>query len=142
MATNPATAEAAAPIDLNAVVTAYTRMRDARSSLKRDYEAKDNDLKEKMSRLEVVLLRHLNTHGMDAVKTSAGTFYRQEEIKPNITDDSTFYAWIVENDAVSDALERRVKVSFVKDFMENHDGLPPPGVSASRNYVVRVRRSS
>jgi hypothetical protein len=51
-----------------------------------------------------------------------------------------FYGWIKDNDAF-DALERRVKKTFVTEFMETHEGgLPPPGITVSREYVVRVRK--
>lgn len=139
MATAPT---AAAPLDLSAIASAYVNIRNAKQAHQREADAKTAEFDEKLKRLEGVVLGHMNTHGIDNIKTDAGTFYRQESIKPNITDDVAFYGWIVANDAVGDALERRVKVGFVKEFMEAHDGLPPPGISVTREHVVRVRKAS
>lgn len=140
MATAHAVAPPAPSIDLAKVTETYIKIRAARADLKRDYETKDDELKGQLSKLEGFMLNHLNQHGMESVRTELGTFYRQEDIKPNITDDVAFFAWVKENDAF-DALERRVKKTFVTEFMESHEGkLPPPGISVSREFVVRVRK--
>lgn len=135
-----ATAPAPPTVDLAKVIETYIKIRDARGVLKREFEAKDAELKGDLEKLEGFMLGHLNQHGMESVRTEAGTFYRQEDIRPNIVDDVAFYTWVKENDAF-DALERRVKKTFVSEFMETHEGgLPPPGINVSREYVVRVRR--
>jgi hypothetical protein len=85
------------------------------------------------------MLGYLNTHGMESVRTEGGTFFKQIEIKPNIVDDAAFFAWIKENDAF-DAMQRRVAVGFVKQFMEAHNDGLPPGLAVSREAVVRVRK--
>lgn len=135
-----ATAPAANTTDFNAIVAAYIKIREAKQEAAKAAEAVDAEFKEKLQKLEGVLLKHLNDSGTESVRTAAGTFYRQEDVRPNIVDDTAFYSWIKDNDAF-DALERRVKKTFVTQFMEVHEGLPPPGIATSREYVVRVRRS-
>lgn len=127
-------------MDLARVVKAYTNLRDARTALKREYDEKDAQFKEAQGRLEAHMLDFLQKNNMDSVKTEAGTFYRQEEIKPSASDWTSFYGWIKEHDAF-DALEKRVTKTFIKDYMDAHDGGLPPGISVYREYVVRVRRS-
>lgn len=140
MATAPTSP--APTVDLAKVTSTYVKIRDARGELKRAFEAEDAELKAKLEKLEGFMLQHLNTHGMESVRTEGGTFYRQEDVRPNIVDDVAFYSWIKQNDAF-DALERRVKKTFVTEFMETHEGgLPPPGINVSREYVVRVRKAS
>lgn len=136
-----ATAPAAPPatLDLTSVTTAYVKIRDARAAMKKEFEAKDAELKGSMEKLEGVMLGHLNAHGMESVRTEAGTFYRQEDIKPSCADWSSFYQWIAANNAF-EALEKRVGKGFIKDFMDAHDGALPPGINVHREYVVRVRR--
>lgn len=138
MATAPT---APAKTDLSKVVGAFVAIRDERSRLKKEWEAKEDELLAQQDRLGGVLLSHLKEQNANSVQTEHGTFYRQEEVKPNITDDVAFYGFIREQDCAADALERRAKKGFVTEFMENHDGLPPPGISVSREYVVRVRRA-
>lgn len=127
-------------MDLNRVTSAYIAIRDKRSEIKKAYEAEDGALKEKLSLLEGVMLKHLNDGGMESVRTANGTFYKTEELKPSGSDWQAFYDWVKDNDAF-EALERRIKRDFVREYMDTHDGQLPPGVSVHREYIVRVRRS-
>jgi hypothetical protein len=134
-------AETPTKLDVSAVVGAFVRIRDTRSELKKRWEAEEAELLAKQDRLGAVLLQHLKDQNANSVKTEHGTFYKQEEVKPNIVDDVAFYGFIKDQDCAADALERRAKKGFVTEFMANHEGLPPPGIAVSREYVVRVRRS-
>jgi len=127
-------------MDISTLSKAYVKIRDARGALKKQYEEEDIKLKAKLERLEAEMLRFLQENNTDSVKTVHGTFYRQEEITPTGADWDALYKWIAQNDAF-DALERRIKKGFVKEYMETHEGGVPPGVSVYREYVVRVRRS-
>ena len=127
-------------MDINALTKAHVRIRDARAALKKTFDAEDGVLKAKQERLEGEMLRILQQGNVDSIKTDSGTFYRQEDITPRGDDWDAFYQWVAANDAF-DALERRIKKTFVKEYMETHDGAIPPGVSVYREYVVRVRRS-
>lgn len=127
-------------VDLGQVTKAHINIRDARAALRRQFDEADAELKKSLEKLESIMLDHLNRHGMDSVRTEAGTFYRQEEITPSAADWNSFYRWIKDNDAW-DALERRIKKTFIKEYAEAHGGGLPPGVSVFREFAVRVRRS-
>lgn len=127
-------------MDINRLVSTYTKIRDKRAEIKRAYEAEDAVLKEQLAKLEGVMLRQLNDTNSDSVRTEAGTFYRQQDVTPSASDWATFYDWVKQNDAF-DALERRIKKTFVTEYMEAHEGAVPPGVSVYRQYVVRVRKN-
>lgn len=127
-------------MDTAKMVKAFVKLRDTRGELKRKFEEEDNKLKAKQQLLEGQLLKFLNENEMESVKTPNGTFYRQEEITPTGSDWDAFYGWIVDNNAL-DALERRIKKNFIKEYMEAHNGGIPPGVSVYREFVVRVRRT-
>jgi hypothetical protein len=139
MATAPAPAPTAPAVDLAQLSATYIKIREAKLARKHAWEAEEEEFDKKLATIEGFMLGHLNTHGMDSVKTTGGTFYKQIEIKPNIVDDAAFFAWIKENDAF-DALQRRVAVGFVKEFMETHEDGLPPGIAVSRESVVRVRK--
>ena len=121
------------------IVSAYLKIRDARTALKRQFDEEDKKLKAKAERLEAELLKFLNESKIDSANTAAGTFYRQMEITPSGSDWDAFYQWVVKNDGF-DFLEKRIKKTAVAQYMEEHDGAPPPGVTVYREYVVRVRR--
>ena len=127
-------------MDLNKLVRVHIKIRDARTKLSEEFKASDAELKASQERIEGELLRTLQEQSVDSMRTEAGTFYRQEEIKPSAYDWDAFYKWIAENDAF-DALERRVKKDFVKAYMADQEGGLPPGISVHREYVARVRRA-
>jgi hypothetical protein len=129
-----------AGLDLARITKAHINIRDARHALKKQYDEADADLKVSQQRLEAVMLDHLNKHGMESVRTESGTFYAQEEITPSASDWNALYEWIKEHDAW-EALERRIKKTFVKEYQEAHSGGLPPGVSVFRERIVRVRRA-
>lgn len=121
-------------------VKAYLKLRDARTALKREYEEADLKLTQQQERIEKALLHHLNETKTNSVATDYGTFYRQEVVTPTGSDWEAFYDWVKKNDAF-DALEKRIKKTFITEYMEEHKGAIPPGVSVYREYVVRIRRS-
>ncbi len=128
-------------MDLNQLTGAHIKVRDARAALKREFEASDGELKAAQEKIEAKMLAFLNDSGTTSAKTDSGTFYKQEDLIPAGADWNAFYGWIVENDAF-DALERRIKKTFIKEYIESHDGEVPPGVSVFREYVIRVRRGN
>jgi hypothetical protein len=129
----------AATIDLTKVTQAVIAIRDARTKLAAEFDTKDKELVAAKDKLEAILLDHLNKQGIDSVKTEVGTFYRQVEIKPSCADWDVLNKWVAEYDAW-DVYERRIKKTFVAQYMEAHEGAMPPGVNVHREYVVRVRR--
>lgn len=129
-----------AQLDLSKIVKAHINIRDARAQLKKQFDEADVDLKAAQGKLENALLDHLNKHGMESVRTEFGTFYAQEEMTPSASDWNALYEWIKEHDAW-EALERRIKRTFIKEYAEAHSGGLPPGVSVFRERIVRVRRA-
>lgn len=127
-------------MDTDRIARAFINLRDARTALAAEFKAADDALKAKQIMLQGVMLQHLETQKANSVATDSGTIYRQEELTPTGADWGAFYAWVRENDAF-DALERRIKKTFIKQYMDDNEGAIPPGVSLFREYVVRVRRN-
>lgn len=127
-------------MDLQKMSKIYLKIRDARANLKRDFDAQDAKLKGDLTKIEGFLLKFLQDNNTDSIKTNIATIYRQEDITPTAGDWDAFYQWVRENDAF-DALEKRIKKTFINEYMEAHDGGVPPGVSVYREYKVRVRRT-
>jgi hypothetical protein len=127
-------------MDINKLTRVYLKIRDTRSQLTQQFNEKDKELKDQQLRIEAELLRFLQANSVDSVKSENATVYRQEELTPSASDWDALYSWIKEHDAF-DALEKRVKKTFIKEYAETNDGALPPGVSVYREYVVRVRRS-
>ena len=121
------------------LTSTFIKIRDARSALKQTYEAEDKILKDKLDTLENYMLATMNVSGLTSFKTPSGTAYRTETLVPTGSDWTAFYAWVKKHDAF-DFIFRRIKADAVKDYMEQHDGQVPPGVSIFSKYGVTVRR--
>lgn len=128
-------------MDMTKIVATHLKIRQKRSEIKKAFDEQDKELKAQQERLEAAMLKFMQDNKMSSVKTDAGTFYRQEEIKPAGSDWDAFYKWVREEDAF-DALERRIKKGFIVDYMEENEGELPPGVSVYREFVVRVRKAT
>lgn len=126
-------------VDTKRIVNTYLKIRDAKTALVRAHEEEKAKLDAKLDLLEQALLKFLNEHKMDSAKAGAATFYKQEDIIPAGSDWDRFYKWVTKHDAF-EALEKRIKKTFIKEYMEANEGAIPPGVTVHRTYVVRVRR--
>jgi hypothetical protein len=135
--------------DYNKLIQTHHRIDDARKALKREYEAADQEYLDQLEKIEghmlVILNDSFGVEGSASVAGTAGTFYREEDVRPRADDWDTVYHWIAKNDAW-EMLEKRLTKTFVKKFMEankdeNGASLLPQGVSVFRKFVVRVRRA-
>jgi hypothetical protein len=126
-------------VKLDKVAATYVKIRDKRSELKKQYEAEDLKLKDQLETINGFFLETLKALGVESARTKHGTIYRSLDIKPSCEDWSVFYAWIAENNAF-DALERRVKKSFITAFMEDNKDELPPGIAVVKEYIAKVLR--
>ncbi len=126
-------------INLGKIMQAHNAIRDARTVKRHAWEAEDAKLEADQNMLKAMLLDHLNQTNSKSVATDYGTAYRTEKIKPSAADWGAVQAWIVEHDAW-DLMEKRLKSTFIKSYMDEHDGAIPPGVNVHREYEVSVRR--
>ena len=128
-------------MDYERLVTAYRNIRDKKQELNRAHDEVIKDLDEKLERLKGVMLAELNDNNGEGIRTAAGTFFRKLEVIPTGQDWEAFYDWIKEHDAF-DALERRIKRTFISKYMDDNDGAIPPGVNVFRRYTVEVRKNN
>lgn len=123
------------------VVATYLKIRDARKARKAEFETEDRRLAEKLETLEGYLYGRLTAMGVESARTEHGTVYQTTDIIPRGSDWNAFYAWVAENGAF-DALEKRIKKTFIATYLEENDGELPPGVSVFRQHTVNVRRGN
>lgn len=121
-------------------VRVIVKIRDARAEQKKKWEAADAVLKEQQEKIETVLLTHMNGSGIDSFKTAAGTAYKTVKLIPQGADWAVFYEWVKKHDAF-DFIFKRIKADMVKDYMEQHNGKVPPGVSVYSVQGVTIRRT-
>lgn len=130
-----------AAINLDEIVQVYNAIRDARTVKRHAWEAEDELLEADQQKVKAFLLDRLNQNGAKSIATEHGTVYRIEKVKPSAADWSAIQQWIIANDAW-DLMERRLKSTFVKQYMDENAGQIPPGVNVHREFEVVVRRAN
>jgi hypothetical protein len=126
-------------VSLDKVVEAFNAIKAARQARQRAHDEADLALEEDQIKLKQVMLHLLNQNGATSIVTEHGTAYRRTVIKPSAADWNAIWQWMKDNDA-ADLLERRLKVGFLKTFMEENDGALPPGINVHKEFEVSVRR--
>lgn len=126
-------------IPMDRLVQAYSAIRDARTAKRHQWEAADALLETDMNSLRAVMLGQLNAMGGKSIATVHGTVYRTEKLKPSAADWGAIWDWAKENDGF-EIVEKRLKATFIKEYMEQNEGRLPPGVNAHREFEVAVRR--
>jgi hypothetical protein len=126
-------------MQIDELVQIQQQIKAARSEAKREWEANDNALKADEERVEMAILKFLMDNNIKSVRTDFGTAFQMEDIIPTCSDWTAFYDWVRDHDAF-DALEKRIKKTYVKEMMEM-TGKIPDGVSIIRQNVVRVRKN-
>lgn len=122
------------------VVDYMIQLRDARSALKKQYEAQDAILRSKYEKGEAFLLQHLNATGVATFSVDAGTVFTSQRLKASIGDRNAFGAFVAESGEV-DLMDYRVNTAALKEYMEQHGGAAPPGVTTHVDRTLNIRRS-
>lgn len=127
-------------VTVDRAVRTYVRIRDEKDRLTREYNEREAGLKTQLEQLEFFFAAKAKETGVDGFKTQFGTVFREEKLIASCADWEIFGNWIVEHNEI-EMLERRVKHATVKQYMADHEGALPPGVSVFREEKMRVRRA-
>jgi hypothetical protein len=126
--------------DVNKLVQAYIRIRDAKDTLVRQHEQEVKSLEENLSTIEQELLELCKATGQDGGKTQYGTFTRTVKERYWTSDWDSMYRFIRENDA-PELLERRIAQANFKEFLAQNPDKLPEGVNVDSRYAITVRRA-
>lgn len=127
-------------VTTNTLVRTFIKIRALRSAKKKAFDAEDDELKEKLRRVENELLRRAQEQGVDGFKTADGATYQSEERHVSIANADDFTAFVRET---GDMLfyEQRPSLGHITEYQNAHDGKLPPGVRMFREFRMRVRAS-
>lgn len=107
-----------------------------------ELSAEEKRIKAERTEIRNAMLAKMQADGLTtATIKGVGTAYIYKSTNASIADDSAFYSWVKENDAF-EALERRVKGTFVTTYMQDHEGRTPPGLNVYSELEVRIRKSN
>jgi hypothetical protein len=125
---------------LSELIDKYIEIRDKKSQLKAEYDAKKAKMDEALDKIEAVILKTFEASGMDSAKTEKGTAYTSTLVSTSVADPDVFMRHVISNEAWY-MLEKRCSKVGVEQYRAEHNE-PPPGVNWREERVVNVRRSS
>ena len=126
-------------ITVDRLVAVFIKIRDKRSTLKKEYEAVDNELKEKLEIINAELMKHCEENNTNSVNTDNGTFYRKVRENYWSSDWASFHKFILEH-GVPELLSNRIHQTNLKTFLEENPDVHPQGLNVNREYVVTVNK--
>lgn len=122
------------------LVKAYIKMRDARTKLSAEYEAKDKEIKDQMQVVENCLMEACKRAGGNVSIPDVGVVIRSVKTQYWTSDWESMHKFIKENDAI-ELLERRISQRAMGEFLQANPDKMPKGMNVESKYVVTVRRS-
>lgn len=127
--------------NLNAeqLVSVYIKMRDKRQQLQREFDEADGKIKEQQDAVTQALLEICKEQGAEGLRTPAGSVFRTVKTRYWSNDWGSMKEFIKEHDAF-ELLEQRVHQTNMKNFLEEHPDLMPPGMNVDSRYSINVRR--
>ena len=124
---------------VDSLAQTYIKMRDKREVLKRDWEAKDTEIKTQMEVIEQALLDLCKEINANSISTNHGTVIRSVKSRYWTNDWDSLYRVIKEHDAFG-LLEKRIQQTHMKEFLQENPDLLPAGLNVENQYTVLVRR--
>jgi hypothetical protein len=122
------------------LVKVYLKIREQRAANNKAAKDADDELKKQLATVNAELLSRMHKRGNEGFKTPHGAVYKAIVVQVTIADDSVFFPWVKEHDAL-DFLERRVKSTEVQKYMKEH-GAAPPGLTIFKEEEARVRKDN
>ena len=93
-------------VSVDKLTKAFIKIRDTRSTMKREFDAKDQELREKQDKIKVALLDYCKEQNVESVRTEAGMFYRTVRKRYWTSDWSSMHKFILER-SIPEFFEKR-----------------------------------
>ena len=109
----------------------YVELRDKLATLNKQAEEAAKPVKDAMSVIASYMLNLFNESGETSKKTERGTAFVKESTFIGVKDWPATLQHIRDNEAW-EFLNRAVNKTAVKEYMKEHEELPPPGINISK----------
>jgi len=120
------------------LVRVFIKQRQRIAELNAEYEAAIKVVKDQQNMIRAELLRRLHERKATQTKTQHGTAFIKEEMSVTIADEDAFGSFVLLEGDYS-YYQKRPKVERVREYMKEHDGMLPPGLSVFREFDINVR---
>jgi hypothetical protein len=92
-----------------------------------------------LDKVKSALLEYCKDQNLESVRTTEGLFYRTGRTNYWTSDWESMGKFILEHGA-PELLEKRLHQSNMRQFLEEHPELLPPGLNVDSEYTITVRR--
>jgi hypothetical protein len=125
------------------LIGAYLKLRNKKDSIEAAAKQQTDNIAKLMTKLEQQLLQQCDAQGVDSFKTEHGTAFIKETDYASVEDWDAVIAFIEKNKAY-EFLTKKVNKIPVREFIEEHNGEMPPGMSygVRRGLTVRIPSTS
>ena len=124
--------------DLDRAVEAYVRLRDELDGHRKTFKDQEKAYKEKLDQLADFIGREL-TDGVESIKTSHGTAFWATKDFVSVQDAEAFFNFILET-GDTQLLNKSANKTAAKEYMDEHNGIAPPGLEYSTSREIQIRR--
>lgn len=126
-------------IPLDRLAKVYRKIRGQIAELTQEYDNKVEALKLQQEEIKAAMKDQMKTMGVTSVRTNEGTVVLSVKTRYSTQDWDAFKSFVIEHDAV-DLLEKRIAQGNMAQFLEENPGVVPPGLNASSEYDISVRK--
>ena len=129
-------------IPVDAIISKYIELRDTKKAISERHKSELEPYDEALDALENELLRRMQEVGVDSFKSKEfGTAFKNSVISATCADREAFFRFVIGGEKWS-LLTSAVSKEALKDFLEENDNVPPPGIDVRRVTKVQIRRPS
>jgi hypothetical protein len=133
------TEETKPAVPVEKLVKVYLKMKQKRAEITAAFNEEEEKLKAQMDKVKSALLEYCKDQNLESVRTTEGLFYRTVRTNYWTSDWESMGKFILEHGA-PELLEKRLHQSNMRQFLEEHPELLPPGLNVDSEYTITVRR--
>jgi len=126
-------------ISMEKLTRIYIKMRDRKAELSKELEEQIGNIDDQMKAMKTAILDQMKDLGVESLRTDSGTVYRTTKTLYTTSDWESMHKFVLEH-GVPELLEKRLQQTNTKAFLEEHPDLLPPGLNATTEYSVTIRR--
>jgi alpha-galactosidase/6-phospho-beta-glucosidase family protein len=126
-------------ISMEKLTRIYIKMRDRKAELSKELEEQIGNIDDQMKAIKTAILDQMKDLGVESLRTDSGTVYRTTKTLYTTSDWESMHKFVLEH-SVPELLEKRLQQTNTKAFLEEHPDLLPPGLNATTEYSVTIRR--
>ena len=118
----------------------YIKIRDAKEATVERHKHELGEFNDQLEAISNEMLEMCKALDVSSMRTNEGTIIRKVTTNYNTNDWGSMHQFIKEHDAFG-LLQQRLHQANLKQFLEEHPDLLPPGLWSDSKYTIVVKRS-